>query len=128
MVSVGQFAAPPRRPALATTYEGDSPALLERIARLVDFLEISPDTIATVDRGRPRLRPPVLEEYESVASSVKFVAHGVGLSIGSHDRWNDDYLHLLDELFERFPLEWHSEHLACTTVDGENLGTMLAIP
>ena len=127
MVSVGPTTALPQ-PALATTYEGDSPALLERIAQLVDYVEISPDTIATSDYGPPRLRPQVLDEYASVVPAVKLVAHGVGLSIGSHDRWNDDYLHLLDQLFERFSLEWHSEHLACTTVDGENLGTMLAIP
>jgi uncharacterized protein (UPF0276 family) len=73
------------------------------------------------------LRPEVLAEYASVPH-LRFVAHGVGLSIGSFDHWNEKYLALLDELFARFDLMWHSEHLAYTDVDGENLGTMLALP
>ena len=114
--------------ALATTYEGDDPALLERIAPLIDVIEIAPDSIARSDSKHARLRPEVLDEYASVAPGVDFVAHGVGLSIGSFDRWNESYLRLLDGLFERFDLRWHSEHLACTTVAGENVGTMLALP
>jgi hypothetical protein len=116
------------RPALAATYEGGHPALLERIAPLVDFLEISPDSIARADGRRATLRPEAVDEFRSVSSTARFVAHGVGLSIGSFDCWNESYLHLLDELFERLPLDWHSEHLAFTTVAGENLGTMLALP
>jgi uncharacterized protein (UPF0276 family) len=69
-----------------------------------------------------------LDEYAAVANSVEFIAHGIGLSIGSFDRWEEAYLHLLDELFERFDLEWHSEHLACTVVGGENVGTMFPLP
>jgi len=95
---------------------------------VVDAIEIAPDTIATTVGGHPELRGDVLEEYESMASRMRFVAHGVGLSIGSYDNWNSDYLGLLDQLMERVELDWHSEHLACTTVDGENLGTMLAMP
>ena len=37
-------------------------------------------------------------------------------------------MRLLDELFSRFSLDWHSEHLACTVVAGENVGTMLPLP
>jgi uncharacterized protein (UPF0276 family) len=117
-----------KKPALATTYEGDSPALLERICKISDVIEISPDTVAQSTDSGKHLREGVLLEYKSVAAEMKFVAHGVGLSIGSHDHWDEDYLQLLDELFERFPLLWHSEHLACTMVDGESLGTMLALP
>jgi uncharacterized protein (UPF0276 family) len=114
--------------ALATTYEGDDPALLERIAPLIDVIEIAPDSIARSDSKRVRLRPEVLDEYASVLPEVELVAHGVGLSIGSFDRCNESYLRLLDGLFERFDLRWHSEHLACTTVAGENVGTMFALP
>jgi uncharacterized protein len=115
-------------PALAVTYEGDDPALLERIAPLIDAIEISPDAIAAFDGGRTYLRPSVLDEYAPVSGQLKLIGHGVGLSIGSFDRWNDDYLRLLDSLFDRFDLAWHSEHLACTTVGGENVGTMFAMP
>jgi len=114
--------------ALATTYEGDDPALLERIAPLVDAIEIAPDTIARSDSKQQHLRGEVLGEYSSLGPGFRFVAHGIGLSIGSHDNWNETYLRLLDELFSRFDLEWHSEHLAWTTCGGENSGTMFALP
>src|SRR5438552_1210843 len=83
---------------------GDDPELLERLAPLVDMIEISPDAIAGSDGKRARLRPEVMEEYASASSQMRFVAHGVGLSIGSFDHWNENYLRLLDELFARFDL------------------------
>ena len=116
------------RPALAATYEGDDPNLLERIVPLVDFIEISPDAIAASSAGQAHLRKSVLDEYAAVRGQVDLIAHGIGLSIGSFDRWNESYIALLDELFDRFDIVWHSEHLGCTTVAGENVGTMFAIP
>jgi len=116
------------RPALATTYEGDDPDLLAHIVPLVDFIEISPDTIAASHAGDAHLRKSVVDEYAAVRGQVGFIAHGIGLSIGSFDRWNDSYIRLLDELFGRLDIAWHSEHLGCTTVAGENVGTMFALP
>jgi len=116
------------RPALATTYEGVGLDLLHRITPLVDYLEIPPDSIARADGTTENLRPELLEAIACVAPPLKLIAHGVGLSIGSFDGWNENYLRLLDQLFHRFPLEWHSEHLAYTTVAGENLGAMIAMP
>ena len=116
------------RPALATTYEGIGAGLLERIVPLVDFLEIPPDSIARTQDGHTSLRPEVLDEIASVLPKVDLIVHGIGLSIGSYDAWNEGYLRLLDEFFCRFTPKWHSEHLGFTTVGGENLGTMLALP
>ena len=116
------------RPALATTYEGVGADFLERIVPLVEFLEIPPDSIAQTQDGRTSLRPEVLDQIASVLSRVDLIVHGIGLSIGSYDGWNESYLRLLDEFFSRFTPRWHSEHLGFTTVDGENLGTMLALP
>lgn len=114
--------------ALAASYEGDDPALLARIAPLIDVIEITPDAVARSAAKRACLRPEVLDEYASVLPKIRLIAHGVGLSIGSFDHWNESYLHLLDGLFERFDLEWHSEHLGYTTVAGEDIGTMLPLP
>jgi uncharacterized protein len=91
-------------------------------------IEISPDAIATSSANRAHLRPEIVDEYKNVARQVRFVAHGIGLSIGSFDHWEESYLRLLDELFDHFELQWHSEHLACTVVAGENVGTMFALP
>jgi len=115
-------------PALATTYEGDDIALLNRITPLVDFIEITPDALATSDGHRAHMRPEMLAEYAAVRPDVSLIAHGVGLSIGSFDHWDEGYLRLLDELFTCLHLEWHSEHLACSVVAGENVGTMLPLP
>jgi uncharacterized protein (UPF0276 family) len=116
------------RPALATTYEGIGGDLLERIVPLVDYLEIPPDSFSRTESGRTTLRSELLDELAAVVPHVGLIVHGVGLSIGSYDRWNEDYLHLLDALFTRFHPRWHSEHLGFTTVGGENIGTMLALP
>ena len=117
-----------RGPALATTYEGVSAALLEQIVPYVDYLEIPPDSIARTDAGGASLRPEILNQLDAVSHDVSLIVHGIGLSIGSADRWNEPYLHLLDEFFTRFTPRWHSEHLGFTTVNGQNLGTMLALP
>jgi uncharacterized protein len=128
MASIDAKSFPGPSPALATTYEGDDIALLERIVSLIDTIEISPDAIASSHGKRAQLRHEVLDEYRAVAGQVDFIAHGIGLSIGSFDRWEESYLCLLDELFEHLDLKWHSEHLACTVVAGENVGTMFALP
>jgi hypothetical protein len=114
------------RPALAATWECAGIALLERIAPLVDYLEIPPDSIAATGGSGTHLRAEALSEIELVNPPLKLTVHGIGLSIASLDGWNEPYLRLLDEFFDRFTLEWHSEHLGYTTVNGENLGTMLA--
>ncbi|MGD0197909.1 MAG: DUF692 family multinuclear iron-containing protein [Solirubrobacteraceae bacterium] len=102
--------------------------LLERLVEVVDYLEVTPDSIALDTGNHLRLRPEVLDELEAVAGSVRIVAHGVGLSIGTASGHNEDYLRLIDDLLDAVPLHWHSEHLGYTTVDGEALGTMLSVP
>jgi hypothetical protein len=118
----------PHRAALATSYQGGEPALLEAMLPLVDYIEITPDTIAESTDDGVRPNPDTLGELKDIGSDAKLIAHGVGLSIGSHDGHSERYLWLLDQIFSEFDIAWHSEHLAYTTVDGENLGTMLALP
>src|SRR5277367_6294172 len=96
------------RPALATTYEGVGLDLLERIAPLVDYLEIPPDSISRTQSGYTSLRRELLDEIDSVTPQVGTIVHGIGLSIGSYDQWNEHYIRLLDEFFSRFTPQWHS--------------------
>ncbi|HEX6085909.1 MAG TPA: DUF692 family protein [Thermoanaerobaculia bacterium] len=98
---------------------------LERILGTADVLEIPPDVIASHSGAIDEDAMAMLDE---VAAHARLIVHGVGLSIGSADGWNDDYLRLLDALFARLPIAWHSEHLGYTTVAGESLGTMLVLP
>jgi uncharacterized protein len=114
--------------SIGATYEGRDPALLARMLPLVDYIEITPETIAEAKGGsRIALSKEVMSELRNVRKEVKFIVHGVGLSIGSHEGWSPTYFHLLDELLDQIEVEWHSEHLAYTKVDGEHLGIMLAM-
>jgi len=67
-------------------------------------------------------------ELAALPPDVALIAHGVGLSIGSFDHWQPDYLQLLDQLLSQLEVAWHSEHLSYSLVAGENLGTMLCLP
>lgn len=115
-------------PALAVTYNGDDPTLLERLIPLVDLIEVSPDAITCRHGGRIGLGPDTMAELTTLAADRPIIAHGTGLSLASHDGWEDGYLALLYELFDHFDVAWHSEHLAFCVVDGEHLGTLLPVP
>jgi uncharacterized protein len=128
MIQRGVITATHASPALATTYEGGDILLLERLLERVGYIEITPDAIARRTAGGCEFRPEALDELESIGGRARLLVHGVGLSIGSYEGYSDAYLRLVDELFSRFDIAWHSEHLAYTTVGGENLGTMLAMP
>jgi uncharacterized protein len=116
------------RPGLGTTYLGHDPALLTRVLPLVDYIETTPDSLALMERGSARIHPQCLAELKGIGGEAQIIVHGTGLSIGSHEGWVEGYLDLLDELLEHVDVAWHSEHLGYTVVDGENLGTMLAMP
>jgi uncharacterized protein len=120
--------SPAGGPLIGVTYDGGDPALLERLLEVADYLEVMPDSIAVAVGDDRRIRHDILGEWRVAAEQVAIVAHGVGLSIGTASGWNEAYLRLVDELSAAVTLRWHSEHLGYTTVDGEPLGTMLALP
>ncbi|MEO1259757.1 MAG: DUF692 family multinuclear iron-containing protein [Bacteroidota bacterium] len=115
-------------PSLCTTYDAHDPDLLAGIMPLVEFLEITPDSIAISKNGKTKLHPMILEDLKEAASELKLLAHGVGLSIASFEGYSEAYIDLLGQLQQEVELYWHSEHLGYTTVDHENLNTMLAVP
>ena len=126
---IASFAARTRQTtALGVSYEGRDPALLELMLPHLDYIEVTPETIAEARGGEVVLSADVLTELRNVERHIPIIAHGVSLSIGSHDRWTPTYLHLLDDLMDHIGIAWHSEHLGYTAVDGENLGIMLALP
>jgi uncharacterized protein (UPF0276 family) len=113
---------------IGTSYEAADPAFVERILPLVDYVEVIPDTLALREGRRALIPARTLRELETLARHATLIVHGVGLSIGSADGWNDDYFALFDQLLDAVPVAWHSEHLAFTHVDGRFTGTMLALP
>lgn len=125
--SVLQEEAPPSV-ALGVTYEGRDPALLEKMLPHIDYIEVTLETIAELKGDKLVLSNEVMSELKNIKQDVKFIVHGVSLSIGSHEGWAPNYLNLLDKFIEQVDVEWHSEHLGYTKVDGQHLGIMLAMP
>lgn len=113
---------------LCTTYDSYDPAFLGKVLPYVQYIEVTPDTIARALDDRITLNASIINSLRDVLPSVKVIAHGVGLSIGSYDGCSKAYIALLDELMETIPLAWHSEHLGYVQVNGEDLNTMLALP
>jgi uncharacterized protein (UPF0276 family) len=115
-------------PAIALTYDGSDPSYVECVVPLVDFLEVTPDSIAVAGDGGAAIPARTLAVLKDLSVDVDLVIHGVGLSIGSADGWSEQYLRLLDQLVECVGVMWHSEHLGYVNVDGQHLGTMLPLP
>ena len=126
MVALSPLPAP--SPSLGMSWNGGDDLLLQRLLPYVDFVETTPDTIARKQHGRAVIPDATLDELRRIAATKTLLVHGVGLSIGSHDGWCEDYLALLDQLFAAVDVAWHSEHLGFTRVDGAMLGTMLVLP
>ena len=114
--------------ALGVSYEGRDPRLLDRMLPLVDYLEVTLETMAEVSGDRLSLDRDVMHELKHVGPETRIIVHGVSLSIGSHEGWSSSYFRLLDDFLDQLPVAWHSEHLGYTKVDGEHLGIMLAMP
>ena len=114
--------------SMCFSYDLYRPQLFKALLPVIDAIEICPDTISYSKGGKIFFDERILEQLASVNKEKKIFIHGVGLSIGSYDAMNSNYLFLLDELFKRLAITWHSEHLAYAQVDGQNLNTMLAVP
>jgi uncharacterized protein (UPF0276 family) len=114
--------------AIGVTYEGRDPRLLERMLPLVDYIEVTLETIAEVHDPKISLNNEIMWELKNIGKAAQIIVHGVGLSIGSHEGWSPTYLQLLEDFLEQVDVAWHSEHLGYTKVDGQHLGIMLAMP
>lgn len=112
-------------PALGVSFEGRPADFLPAVADLADVVEIVPDSLVAADQ---RPHPALLEHLDEHAANHPVTFHGIGLSIGSTQGWNEDYLRLLDAMLTWRMPRWHSEHLGLTVVDGSFLGTMPALP
>ena len=113
---------------LGTSYVGYQPLLMDRLLPLIDALEITPDILRVDSADAGQLDADALAQLRECAAEAAILVHGIGLSIGSADGWNESYFQTLDTLFNAVPVQWHSEHLGYTTVDGQFMGTMLPLP
>lgn len=65
---------------------------------------------------------------QQIRENLPIALHGVGLSIGSADPLNQNYLVRLKELIDRISPLWVSDHLCWTGVGGKNSHDLLPIP
>lgn len=87
----------------------------------VDWFEIITENfISTEGRG--------LEVIDALAGDYPLVMHGVGLSIGSTDPLDRDYLRRLVALRDRIGARWVSDHLCWTSTGGHNTHDLLPLP
>lgn len=113
---------------IGVTYEGRDPRLLERVLPLVDYIEVTLETVAEVHGDEIRPSEEIMAELRGMGDAAQIIVHGVGLSIASHEGCSPTYLRLLDAFLEQFEVAWHGEHLGYTKVDDQHLGIMLAVP
>lgn len=112
---------------LAISYEGG--AVAEAVVLSADIVEVTPDTLCRPIGTKLVLDTQALAVLQDLNRSRPVLLHGVNLSIGSSDEWNQAYIGLLEECFAALPnVLWHSEHLGFTRVLGQELCTMLPVP
>lgn len=87
----------------------------------VDWFEAISDNVLH-SQGRPR------EVLMAVAERYPIVLHGVGLSIGSSDPLDADYLQRLRHLRDTVKAAWVSDHLCWCGVHGRNSHDLLPMP
>jgi len=102
-------------------------------SRLVDFVEVTPETISREQGKKGRaaitLVPDQLERAQKTCAGLPMVVHGVELSIGSAHGWNSAYLDMLDTFQSTWSFIWHSEHLGFQTVlDDEGTSVEVGVP
>ena len=98
---------------------------LEQVAGMeghgVPFWETCPENLIGDGGRRHRLACAILERDP-------VLTHGLAMSVGGYDAWDEGYLHDLGEFLLRTNTPWHSEHLCFTSVDRSCLHELLPMP
>ena len=88
----------------------------------VDFVEISPETLSTPVLVGGQLEfcldADRLRAFRACTAGLPVVLHGVELSLGAADGWEQGALRLYDAFIEEVDVRWLSEHLSYQTWRG----------
>jgi len=87
----------------------------------IDWLEITPENYMA--KGGRSLR--IIQEAKKC---YPLVSHGVSLSIGSKDPWDQKYLDDLEGLFEIINPPWFSDHLCFSGISGVYFNDLMPLP
>ena len=98
---------------------------LEQVASMEDhgvpFWETCPENVIG-DGGRYHRMACAILDRDPV------LTHGLAMSVGGFDPWDEEYLRELGDFLLRTRTPWHSEHLCFTFVDGSCLHELFPIP
>ena len=87
----------------------------------VPFWETCPENVIGEGGRFHRMTRAILEREP-------ILTHGLAMSVGGFDPWDEAYLQDLGEYILHSGTPWHSEHLCFTSVDGSCLHELLPIP
>lgn len=87
----------------------------------VAFFEVSPENY--MKRGGRSVRL-----FEEIAARSRLITHGLMMSLGSLEPFDDGYFKLLREFLARHGGNWHSDHLCFSTEQGAVLHDLLPLP
>jgi len=108
--------APPEKIGIGFTYQSGLRPAVEAARGLIDFLVISPELLcrerADGDRRQFKLRKPLIDDALSACDGRPAVVHGLELSIGTVEGWEDACVDLIDEFARHYSFPWLSEHLS----------------
>lgn len=99
------------------------PLLEETLAatEIIDWLEITPENYMGKG-GRSR---QIIEQAQEL---YPLVSHGVSMSIGSTDPWDEEYLTQLKKLFQKIDPPWFSDHLCYSGISGSYFNDLIPMP
>jgi uncharacterized protein (UPF0276 family) len=87
----------------------------------VAFFEVSPENY-TRRGGR------IVRLFEDIAEREPLITHGLMMSLGALDPFNDDYFADIRSFLARHGRSWHSDHLCFSSQDGAVLHDLLPLP
>lgn len=87
----------------------------------VAFWEVSPENY--MRRGGY-----IPEALEYVAARYPIVTHGLSMSVGGVDAYDDDYFRDVQRFVREMKTPWHSDHLCFCGIDGRALHDLLPLP
>jgi uncharacterized protein (UPF0276 family) len=87
----------------------------------VAFFEVSPENY--MHRGGR-----IVRQFEDIAARERIITHGLMMSVGAVDPFDDDYFAELRGFLARHGGRWHSDHLCFSTQQGAVLHDLLPLP
>src|SRR5690606_4323907 len=101
-------------------------AFIDRVARgeadgRIRFVEVAPENYMHRGGRIPR-------KLDAVAERFPIITHGLMMSLGGSDPFDEAYFCELRAFLERYDAPWHSDHVCFSGLDGALLHDLLPVP